>query len=60
MEATAPEFLTRAELAKRLKITERSIDRAIRDGKVKPTRFGRAVRFAPDEVKRVEREGFAV
>ncbi|WP_336857196.1 helix-turn-helix domain-containing protein [Sinomonas albida] len=50
MSRTLPRLLTRAELAKRTGVSERTVDRLRLAGKLPCVRVGRAVRFDPVEV----------
>jgi excisionase family DNA binding protein len=43
-------FLTRREVAERLKISERHLDSMVKAGRVPCVRFGRAVRFYWNDV----------
>ena len=46
------EFLTRREIAQRLRVSERTVARWVRDGAVKPHRFGSTLlRFRWSEVQ---------
>jgi excisionase family DNA binding protein len=47
--APAGRFLTRAEIADRLRVHPRSIDRAIANGDLTAVRIGRAVRVCEDD-----------
>lgn len=50
------EFFTYKELAERWKLSEKTISRKVRAGRLKPSRLSdRAVRFRLDEVERYER-----
>jgi excisionase family DNA binding protein len=52
-------FLTPADLATRWKVTQMTLRRWRKAGKIKVSILGRGVRFALSEVERVEREAQA-
>ena len=52
-------LLNRREAAERLGLSTDSIDRLVASGKLRPIRFGRAVRFAATAVERLAQEGAA-
>jgi excisionase family DNA binding protein len=49
-------LLTVRDVAKRLSLSEPTIRRYIRTGRLRPVRLGRAVRFTQDEVARLVRQ----
>jgi excisionase family DNA binding protein len=49
--------MTTAEVAEHLRITERSVKRLIGSGKLKGTRYGRAIRILPEDFEIFRREG---
>jgi excisionase family DNA binding protein len=52
-------LLSRREAAEKLGLSTDSIDRLVASGKLRPIRFGSAVRFAVAAVERLAQEGAA-
>lgn len=48
-----PNFYTREELATKLKVSPRTIDRWEKEGKITAKRVSRTVRFSEEQVKRL-------
>lgn len=48
---TPPPLLTRAEVAERLQVTVRTLERWEDDGVLTPIRLGRNVRYRPEDVE---------
>ena len=48
--------MTKREVAARLKISQKSVDRLVSQGKLVSNRLGRSVRFREDNVERLELE----
>lgn len=58
--AESAAHLTREDLAKRCKVSVRTVDAGIAAGSIRVVRFGRGVRVPMAEVERIDREGFSV
>jgi excisionase family DNA binding protein len=56
---TTTKFLTPSELASRWKVTPMTLRRWRKAGKLSTLHLGRGVRFAVEEVERIEREALA-
>ncbi|MCK5014775.1 MAG: helix-turn-helix domain-containing protein [Candidatus Omnitrophica bacterium] len=49
-QAKIPEFITMSVLCERIKLSRQTIYNHIEKGLLKPTRFGRSIRFHHDDV----------
>lgn len=45
-------YLTRKQVAERFNVSERTVDRWIKDGKLHPTRLGRTIRISEADIAR--------
>jgi excisionase family DNA binding protein len=55
--AELPRLLSVREVADALAVSRVTVWRLVRRGELRPVRVGRAVRFRPEDVERVVREG---